>query len=289
MRKNILLSLGLCLGSFALEAQIGSYQSVFMPKNRWEIFSSDAKGNGAAKTQVILQDTTMNGQTYMVFVEDGAYPSKNHIYLREDTAQRKIYAFEDGKEFLLYDFKLTLGDKFFVKQFEFEVVNIGTFQTIEGERKCIELKPISKTWDNIKWIEGFGASIAPLYYKTYGKIDENSQVTCFFRNNKLVYSVSDWDCLPPLSSKDAKRLERNVLVAPNPFHGEVRLRVENPSGEPVSVAVRTLTGAVVYQQKYTNPSERLDTTLDLENTNNGILLLTVTTSEGRTTKRIVKE
>lgn len=289
MRKNTLLYLGLCLGGFASQAQTTNYQSVFMPKNRWEIFSSDAKGNGAAKTQVILQDTTMNGQNYMVFAEDGAYPSKNHVYLREDTAQRKIYAFEDGKEFLLYDFKLLLGDKFFVKQFEFEVVNIGVFPTIEGERKCIELKPTSKTWDNLKWIEGFGASTAPLYYKTYGKIDENSQVTCFFRNNKLVYSVSDWDCLPPLASKDAKRLERNVLVAPNPFRGDIRLRIENPSGEPISVSVTSLTGSTIFQQNYNNPSERLDTTLDLENINSGIFLLTVTTSEGRATKRIVKE
>jgi Secretion system C-terminal sorting domain len=289
MRKSILLSLGLCLGSFALEAQTAAYQSVFVPKNRWDLFASDAKGNGVAKTQVILQDTTMDGKTYMVFVEDGAYPSKNHVYLREDTSQRKVYAFEDGKEFLLYDFNLSLGDKFFIKQFEFEVVNIGAFPTIEGERKCIELKPTSKTWDNLKWIEGFGASTAPLYYKNYGKIDENSQVTCFFRNNKLVYSVSDWDCVASVSSKDVNYLAHNVLVAPNPFHGAFRLRVENPSSEPIDISVRTITGAVVFQQHYDNTSERFDTTLDLENTSNGIFLLTVTTSEGRATKRIVKE
>ena len=289
MRKNTLLSLGICLSSLTLTAQSTSYQSVFVPKNRWDLFSSDDKGNGTAKTQLTLQDTTVNGKQYMVFAEDGAAPSKNHVYLREDTAQRKVYVFEDGKEFLLYDFNLALGDKFFIKQFEFEVVNIGAFPTIEGEKKCIELKPVSKTWDNIKWIEGFGASIAPLYYKSYGKINENSQVTCFFKNNKLVYSISDWDCLPTLSSRDARRLERNILVAPNPFHGDIRLRVENPSGESVFVTVTTVAGMTIFKQRFNNPSERLDTTLDLENTNNGILLLTVTTSEGRATKRIVKE
>jgi hypothetical protein len=288
MKKFTIFSLGMLLGGMMSTAQT-NYQTVFLPKTQWEIYKTDASATGISQKQSILKDTTFNGNTYKVFAQDQSNLSQNHVYLREDITEKKVFAYEDGKEFILYDFNLKVGDKFYLKQWEFEVINVAKVETFDGEKQCIELKPISKTWDNIKWIEGIGSTIAPLYYKHYGKLTESSQVTCFFRNGKLIYSVNDWNCAAPVGTKNINDLARSVVASPNPFQGNLRLQVLNPSGNALSVTISSPTGAVLMQQKFNEASDRLDTTLDLQNMNSGVLFLTVKTNEGQTTKRIVKE
>jgi hypothetical protein len=271
--------------SESLHAQ-ASYQPIFTPKTRWELYHLDANFKGNSQQQATLKDTIINANQYMVFVEEGKKP----VYIRENVAERKVYAFEDGKEFLLYDFNLVVGDKFYIKQWELEVVAVGSMKTAEGEKKCIELKPISKTWDNLKWVEGLGAMIAPLYYKYYDKLTDSYQVTCFFRDKDLIYSVNDWNCATPTATKNIDALNRSVQVSPNPFHQNFHLTVNNPSGEDVSIRISTITGVTIYEEKFDRPSERLETNLGWSNTIfDGILLLTVQTSEGSVTKRIIKE
>ncbi len=283
----------LCLcGGTLLTAQ-NSYHSVFTPNTHWELYKLDEQFKGSVVKQQTIKDTTFNGNTYKVFGEKSDVSPNKKILVRENVAEKKVYVFDDGKEFLLYDFNLVVGEKFYIRQWELEVVSVGTMKTAEGERKCIELKPISKAWDNIKWVEGLGSMVGPIYYQNYGKLEESFQVTCFFRDNNLIYSASDWNCMNPANTTaivDPADLAKKVMVAPNPFRDQFQVMVNNPSGGDITMSITTLTGVRIYEEKFEKAEEKFQTTLGWSSDIfNGLLLLKVQTSEGQIIKRIVKE
>jgi Secretion system C-terminal sorting domain len=287
MRKKLLFSMGLSLLGWYAEAQT-AYQSIFTPKTRWEVYQLDAQFNGSSKTQLTLKDTAMNNTTYQIFLEEGSAANKP-VLMRESVTDKKVYAFEGGKEFLLYDFSLAVGDKFYVKQWEFEVVSIGTMATKEGERKTIDLKPLSFTWDYLTWVEGIGATVGPLYYKQYGKATESSQVTCFFRDTQLVYNVEDWKCELPVSAKEEILLARQVNIFPNPTDGIATIKVENPSNSDIEIRIFNIAGAMVMQKKYEQANEALVASLELQDMSKGMYFVVVKTNHGTIAKRLVKE
>ena len=290
MRKVLLFSIGCLLAtSTVLFGQSTAYHSIFTSQTQWNLFVLQyATGTIVPTVQKIVKDTTMLGQRHMVFTEDANAIGRN-IYLQEDAASQKVYVVEDNETNLLYDFNLKVGDLFKFKDLEFEVISVGKIALTDGNRKRIELKCLTKTADFLVWIEGIGATISPLYYKHFANSDTDVKVTCFFRAQQLEYSLSDFPCALPLANNDIIASSLSMSVSPNPFSDNLKINIKNPENEDFALQLFSITGVLLYSEKFNNLSQEVAMTLGFNNLTSGVYLLNITSSKGLVTQKIIKK
>ncbi|WP_026449929.1 T9SS type A sorting domain-containing protein [Aequorivita capsosiphonis] len=158
-------------------------------------------------------DTIVDGKTYKIL--DGYHFISRTFLLREDVANRKVYLniVNQGfnEDFLLYDFSLSEGDVFNMKN------PISPFPEDGGAflLDSIVAKPLADgnnynhfyfspapgnttSTNNAVWIEGAGS--LSLINAPGGKPDINGagHLSCFFKNTEIFYANLDSidDCIP---------------------------------------------------------------------------------------------
>jgi hypothetical protein len=196
------------------------WKPISQPDPRW-IYNQFALFN---------EDTVINGITYHKLFHTNASAKITHdnsVFIggiREDGNKRVFIKYDDKfkpnepyykKEFLLYNFGLSIGDtiwhekdKIEISPFKFIVVKaIDTIQIYNSKRKIFSfLKP---PW--VYWIEGIGNVKGLLF--TSGDLPTNgmnNDLVCMHQNDSLMYYNKAYDgCVPQFVIDD-------VVLFPNP-------------------------------------------------------------------------
>ena len=164
--------------------------------------------------RTIVPDTVISGKTYKVFQEPYVINSdikfKSYFFRQEDEQVYRYYE-DAGREMLVYDSSLSVGD-IIVKgeQTRLKVVDVGTvgdypaFVKDEGaDRKMPHLRGVDDPSVEDWWIEGIGSVYTGLLDKSDFNADSTFLESMYckgprdFIENGDEYAcfVYDWDCL----------------------------------------------------------------------------------------------
>jgi len=89
-------------------------------------------------------------------------------------------------------------------------------------------------------------------------------------------------------SAAAQQLRATIQLYPNPGKDKLQLGLENNYRGPVKISVRSLQGALIYQQNYDKQQAQWQTTLDLSQVPQGVYLIEVSTKEANIGKKWIK-
>jgi hypothetical protein len=288
MRKFTLFSLWLTMPLAVLMGQSTSYLPIFTKQTQWNLFMLR---NGAIEMgfQKVTKDTLIGGQFFAAFAADATQPHINTAYIYEDIPEKKVYVMENGDTRLLYDFTLQKGDIFQFKEDKFEVIAVGNAATREGTVVQITLRCLTKLSDFLVWVEGVGATSAPLYYKHFGNQTEEVKVKCFFRQSQLIYSLSDETCPLPVPTFESKNIDNiQVTTFPNPMLDELNIDIKNPNNHPLEVELFSISGVSLKNQILLPEADNLQLHWDMQHIERGMYLLKIRSINGQITKKIIK-
>ena len=211
----------------------------------------------------LMGDTIVDGMLYHK-VQETYFPSSNNNcctpplglgsgYLREDTANRKVYWRVDsmGQDTLLYDFSLQIGDTLngLMGSCPIPWVVQTIDSTIVGSDYHKRINFDADTCNGFSIIEGIG-STQGLTNCPYSPFEMATILQCVTVADELVYSLVCGSALNPceglsnIISMPYVQRTSNVQVTPNPTTG--LLRLDGPVGQaPFEVTVMDMAGQVV--------------------------------------------
>ena len=212
-----------------------------------------------------IRNDVENKRVYGVYKKD--LPIKYHDNIYYSTSRNS------GKEFLLYDFSLNLGDTVSVANFD-EAENDGfiryvkfkrvetigiditnnTFVTLHDndsifvlangeQRKRILMENISETLFQ-SWIEGIGSSDGPFnHYNNFSfELFTIKRLLCYSENSEYLYYQHDFDydedddCFTNYYPNNVvENNENDIMIYPNPTDDFIN--IENPSGSEYSIDI----------------------------------------------------
>jgi len=164
-------------------------------------------------------------------------------YVREDTIERKVYImmcshYNEGKEVLLYDFSMEVGDSICYEYFStciniidigcFHVDSIIPFTTENGNLKAYYLSG-SQPWDkNIIWIEGIGS--LGLFEEPFNSSDTsggNYSLNCYYQGDQLFYQSTISKRKGECNINDYNKIENStsnkLIIYPNPSESTINI------------------------------------------------------------------
>lgn len=103
--------------TYSCNNRLENYRPMLVDGYRWnEIGEYDDTGENRYQTTIlrIQGDTTINGKTYKKVMESYTKDMQDwqvSALLREDIHNQRVYYLHNGKEFLLYDFGMRVGNK----------------------------------------------------------------------------------------------------------------------------------------------------------------------------------
>lgn len=276
---HFLFALALMLAAFCSRAQF-TYNHLLGNTNKWDIYSemltvrlaqNAVFANVPSGSIITLHDTVIGPYTYKAFYarsHDPNYvpPTAPLSFLREDTLTGKVWLLpsDSSSERVIYDFSLQTGDSIYLT-FRYQgssmnshplhngwyrVDSTGTTTIYPGTRKTWMLSnsanPLTpyNTPQVIRWIEGVGSTISPLYLEEdldfsmmYGQqnwcADYHFSLACSFTDSVSQYHSLCWDnahnyyplygdsCIFMLAGgvEDHAGLQTSMNISPNPSTG----------------------------------------------------------------------
>jgi hypothetical protein len=205
------------------------------------------------KIYTIVGDTILDSMNYQVVQEKlnrssstfqncsvlTPISANDSIYLRNDTANKKVWIRFDGNnpDTLLYDFDLKVGDTMYSlaryrnSSSSFDVVldSIDTVTYGGIQRRRFNFKSPWYPWGSIKHvIEGIGGTHSFLnpFFEGYGW--GYSDLVCFSTPSQKIYPDSLTSCriITSLSNENLK--VKQVVIFPNPTQGQIPIQeIEN--------------------------------------------------------------
>ena len=218
--------------------------------------------------------------------------------LREDTILKKVFSIASGntQEHLLYDFSLSIDDTISVYPLSFPsysgpiLIKVDLIDSIligSNYHKRLKISGVNQNSNyNEYWIEGIGSTMGifncaitgtlffHIYYPT---------LLCFEKDGVTSYSNPNFtDCYQnyPIGIDDIS-LQPKSLLFPNPATNLVFIKSDN---EIKSYKVESFVGQIIKQEK-TNAKSF---SIDISNYLDGVYLVTLTTDNGITVKKLIK-
>lgn len=242
-----------------------------------------------------INDTMINGLEYYIIRTitkhlSGKlvyYPVEYYSYLRNDTINKKVYAYVNGNDSLIYNFDLTIGDSLF------STIGNGwgpdiTIDTIYNDnyygvtRKVFATKD---TFGNIqrKLIEGLGSEYGFIAYSYDSGFESGTFTNCIKHNGVTLYGDSTVTCDLPLAITNIQQ-DIKVKVYPNPACDNIIIEFDKNITSNCRIELKTVYGTTVIkkERKFSNEI------IDIENLPSGIYILAIANSDKVYTQRIVK-
>jgi hypothetical protein len=201
-------------------------------------------------------------------IDNRHYKLTNHqVLLREDTANRKVFArYTDPEtEILLYDFSLKVEQSIALESFvqgkgaipagQFEVVDVGFMHTLNGLRKAIDLTgPGFEGKEQPVWVEGIGSVGNLLKPGFSADIQDKGELSCYYKNGDLIYrsqlaQLAD-TCMfwPTAVSYLALKPGIEVYIYPNPF--DDCINIEGYAWEDLLIIIFDPTGKMLHKANF---------------------------------------
>lgn len=273
-----------------LHLDIGTY---------WKVDAYNSVGSGIGNLEIkseSLKDTSISGNTYYVIrtitkhtgFNIVYYPVDYYTYLRNDTANKKVYAYINGNDSLIYDFDMTIGDSLYstIQNGWGSDINIDTIYTATYygvNRKVIATKD---TFGNIqrKLIEGLGSEFGFIAYSYDPGFENGAFTKCIKFNGTTLYGDSSISCDLALGISELKS-NFDLKVFPNPTTNRITIETKENTMTPYNIELKTIYGnTIINKQTFLNTE-----ILNLENLPTGIYLLAIKSSNKLKVERIIKQ
>lgn len=154
------------------------------------------------------------------------YYNKPSGFIRQDTAQRKVYYY-NSYETLLYDFNLSVGDTLPGSLINDSlsgnyVSSIDSVLVGSDYRKLFHISVLGSTnaWDSnyVQLIEGIGSTFG-LLSPLMPPFENGTSLTCFILNDTVLYPSPTSNCNLTIGVDENDELQRTVSAYPNPSTG----------------------------------------------------------------------
>lgn len=141
-------------------------------------------------------DTIISSRTYIKYIDSAR--RRLVAMLREDVAQKKVYAWDKfyNADELLFDFSLQLNNTFTYRNNTYLVTNVDSVTSQGIKRRRLTLTcvpaPVGYYCDDV-WIEGVGNSrypVLPKYALPAQGADQDFNVQCAYQNGIPVYTYT---------------------------------------------------------------------------------------------------
>ncbi len=282
------------------------YSKVYRQEER-EAFEFDIN---KAEYFCAIRNDIENKRVYGVYKDD--LPVKYHENIQ--------YARSEGKEFLLYDFSLNMGDTVSVANFaeadkdgyiryvKFERVDVigiditnkdfltlndnDSIVTLENgmkRRRILMANDVENIWQC--WTEGIGSSDGP--FRHYNQFEHESasikRLLCYNEDNEYLYYQDEFDIdgendcfLSKYYTVDVRENKTdNLSIYPNPTNGIVN--IENLSNTGYHVSIYNTKG-----QKLISESATGKTCIDMSNMQHGLYILNINDGENNSNYKLIK-
>lgn len=246
----------------------------------------------------VVGDTMISSQQYSkIFVYPIQITVRNypfhypatHVYLREDTALKKIYKYDlsSGLESGYLDFDLSVGDTLF-KANSFgsilaDTIFIDNFLGVS--RKVQQGHGLGPTIYST--IEGVGATHNFPAVGGYGEWGIPHFTTKCFSKGGITYYLNPQmasDCIkkpydPTLSTKEIEQHKFDVIWSNN------QLKIQNPKSDNYDITIYGLSGRSIISEKSLNSNR----SINLNNQPKGLYILYIRSKDSYLSKKIIVE
>jgi hypothetical protein len=234
----------------AVSAIPATAQSFVDTTRIWSIYNINDTGASERKIIELRGDTAINSIHYTKFTaiqDSGNMNTWMPIGAREDVPAKKVFFYNNGTEYLAYDFSLNDNDTFRTSingcMVEMIVDTVAYEPLIGGElRKHIY-------FPNDAWIDGIGSKYGPAYPAfILCPFDFIPELICALEHDTVKYHASAYeDCFYNFIGIEEAALQPAFSIYPNPAHPASMITVAcpNQNGE-AKITLYDLTGRTVF-------------------------------------------
>lgn len=247
---------------FVLTANAKAYQPMLQSNQTWEVTIYGLIVQNVNHT--LGNPTVINGQEYTpVISNNSTFPGEPFTValLREDVAEEKIYIYEDGQEYLLYDFGVETGETITIRSVnssvDITITNVSEIEINGVSRKIISYA--QGEWFVGDYTEGIGSRYGLIDFATAQITDYSPWLTCYYESGELVWDngFDKFSCDAVLSIEESEILELSIF--PNPTADELFINFSDNISGQILFQVFDTTGKLVLEKKENATSNiRLD-------------------------------
>jgi len=273
-----------------------AYDYMLSPESHWYYNDTDFENNIIKYTFFywnLLPDTTFAhlwSEQYLDIREDDDYEhTTGEVFRLEDGGKKVVYT-GDGKDELIYDFTLDVGDVFETEYIDQALIVIDSDTIILSDKSKMrywELACTENPDNTIIWYEKMGTYQGVLWPRDFCSGDYgNRTLNCFYRYEQLAHMNPEVDdCLMPNSTDDLTYLQLSAISAyPNPTQDHLTISATDDlhitRTELLDLQGRTHT------RFHEHSSEVM---LDLSGYPSGLYFVSIHTDKGAVVKKVVVE
>jgi hypothetical protein len=240
----------------------------------WNVMHEGFEVKRTVEYYISAQDTTINDTVYrkvLVNEQYGYYPSGIAGFIREDTAERRVY-FRSYygwnhpiKDRLLYDFSIDEGDTLDVyglycetESNTFKVTSKSTIELLNGEHRTIwDLHHLYDPYQEPdQWIEGMGSLNGVLFpfCSEIGIISAYVELLCHFEDDVKLYMSAQDTCFVDWTTGVQANMQHNIQLYPNPVTNVLYLTTHGDSERFNAYEIYNLSGLKVAEGRLFNNS-----------------------------------
>lgn len=266
----------------------------------WKADAYNSLGTGIGNLEIkseSIGDTTILGKQYYIVrtitKHSGFnlvyYPVDYFTYLRNDTINKKVFAYMNNQDSLIYDFDIQIGDTvhrtLFPNSYPYYTVDSIGFEQIYGvTRKVYYTAPTTSSWSSdSRLIEGIGTLFGFIAYDYNHGFENGAMTKCVKYNGTTLYGDSSTSCDLPLSISNIKKTI-NVDVFPNPISSNLSIHFNEEVIKNCNIDIKNIDGRTVIRQV-----GKIKNELNLGKLSNGIYILTIHNNDKFYSQKIIKD
>lgn len=239
------------LALVTLASNAKAYQPILQSNQTWEVTIYGLIVQNVNHT--LGNPTIINGQEYIpVISNNSTFPGEPFVvaYLREDVAEEKIYIYENGEEFLLYDFNVEAGDIITVRSVnsnEDITITDVSFVEINGvSRKKISYA--QSEWFVGDYTEGIGSRYGLIDFATAQITDYAPWLTCYYESGELIWdnNFDKLSCDAVLNVNELETIE--LTLFPNPTSDALFINISNDISGQILFQIFDSAGKLVLEK-----------------------------------------
>lgn len=244
-----------------------NYQSLLSSTKNWHYVQSEQTSAYRSTVKYDVKgDTLINNTVYKKISTTFYKPtstgkdstSGKEVYLVENLNNKTVHVYNNGKNDLLYDFSLHIGDSVNLYDSatkgysDYVVVDEDTISypnsSIERIRLTLESGNNGRLHSRMTWVEGIGSSYDLLYSLPELEMFPSS-IVCVHENQVELLSQHQ-DCIVTVLSIAKNELRDRIVISPNPSSDYIA--IENISTNDFSIQLLSLNGEIIKSIKNQN-------------------------------------
>ena len=271
-----------------------TYESIISDYKLWSVVQNDTNNNPSSYYLQFTYDTLINGLEYTK-LEKSTHPLmivwEDAGFVREDL-EKRVYHWQNGVEYLIYDFELVkgdtleLGNPLFPTNTTSVIVDTIYIEYIGSkDRDVITLRNLSDNTTEL-WVEGIGsmAGLDKSGYQTLDIENINFELLCFNEFGTLEYQNANYSTCYFASNYITDNALSEILIYPNPVKTNLHFTINNDQLSIMNIEVIDISGNVVKQFRIQNSEFEIQ----VKNLEKGIYFLKIQTSKEVTINKFIK-